>query len=107
MHVLQQPTGVLIEGGGTAAPYLLKCGTDVKHLPGAEIEHPKDLIDVFRQLPESFFTLQIGDIDVRPDIASKDASRTEMRHAAAQNRPVFPVRPSQPALQLHVPACVE
>src|SRR5260370_22018807 len=45
------------KGRGTTAPHFLEARADVKDLVCAQVEHPKDLIDVFRQLPKAIFAL--------------------------------------------------
>ena len=90
---------------GTAAPYFLT--GDVKDLVCAQVEHPKDLIDVFRQLPKALFALQIGDVYIGANIAGKNAAGREARNSATQHPPRLSVRPAQPTLDAKVPARVK
>ena len=107
MHTLEQTVRVLIQGRGTRAPYLFKRRADVKQPLCAEVEHPKDLIDIFRELPEPFFALQIRDVNVGAYITSEYTSGREARDPTAQDQPVLSIPTAQPALQLEVPAGVE
>src|SRR5262249_13898681 len=107
VHALLQPIVILIEGCGATAPDFLEGGADVKDLVCAKIKHPKDLIDVFRQLPKALFALQISDVDIRADITGENAVRREARNAATQHPSILSVCPTQPALYAKFPACVK
>src|SRR5438270_6777900 len=41
----------------TTTPHSLKCRADIEDLFRLDVEHPEDLIDVLRHLPESLFAL--------------------------------------------------
>src|SRR6185369_5116051 len=107
VHTPHQPIAIFVQGCGTAAPHFLEGWADVKELVCAQVEHPKDLIDVFRQLPKALFALQIGDVYIGANKAVKIAAGREVRNTATQHPPVLSVRPAQPALDAKVAAGVE
>src|SRR5258706_10518435 len=107
VHAPNQPIAILIQGSGTAAPYFLESRADVKDLICAQVEHPKDLIDVFRQLPKTLFALQIGDVYIGANIAGKNAAGREAWNSATQHQPILSVHPAQPALDVKFPARVK
>src|SRR5262249_29765716 len=80
---------------------------DVQYLLRVKIEHPKNLIDVFRQLPETLLTLEIGDVDIGADKTRENSSGRKARNSAAENQPVLSIGSAQPVLDLKVSACIE
>src|SRR5258708_2157458 len=57
VHALLEAIAILIHGCGTAAPQLLEGRAHVEDSVCAEIEHPKDLIDILSELLKPLFSL--------------------------------------------------